>query len=65
MKQLVVGIKCKAKDLIDNLNTEQNVEYFKTNKKCNKCNHDLYKSDLKGYDYVCFNCQENFYKFEI
>ena len=38
---------------------------YGTNKKCPKCNHKLLISDLKEYQYLCLNCDENFYDFEI
>ena len=34
-------------------------------KLCNKCNSVVSKSDVKGYDYVCFNCDENLYAVEV
>lgn len=37
----------------------------RTNKKCPKCGEQLNKSDVKGYDYVCLECDENFYKGEV
>ena len=38
---------------------------FGTNKKCCKCSSPLLISDLKEYEYLCLNCEENFYNFEI
>ncbi|WP_204174241.1 DNA cytosine methyltransferase [Staphylococcus sp. GDY8P19P] len=34
------------------------------NKICRKCNNNLKPSDIESYDYVCFECDENFYEFE-
>ena len=31
---------------------------------CRKCGSPLFKSLLPGYDYQCFTCDEDFYKFE-
>ena len=40
-------------------------EQFATDKKCCKCSSPLLKSDLKEYKYLCIECDENFYNFEI
>ena len=39
----------------------------KTNKKCPKCSSKLYEETVEeiDYPYVCLNCDENFYNFEI
>ena len=37
----------------------------KTNKKCLHCQSTLFKSDLPQYDYVCVECDENFYECEV
>src|SRR5699024_7342365 len=34
------------------------------NKICRRCNSKLKPSDLEDYEYVCFECDENFYEFE-
>lgn len=39
-------------------------EKFGTDKKCFRCGSQLLVSDLPDYDYLCFECDENFYKFE-
>ena len=31
---------------------------------CSRCGSPLFKSLLAGYDYQCFTCDEDFYKFE-
>ena len=31
---------------------------------CRRCNGKLEPSDLEDYEYVCFECDENFYEFE-
>lgn len=36
-----------------------------TEKVCPFCNHKLYLSDLPQYDYVCVECDENFYESEV
>ena len=38
---------------------------FGTNKKCFRCENQLLVSDLKEYKYLCLNCDENFYEFEV
>lgn len=43
----------KAKALIDMLITE---------KRCPHCGRPLLLSDLEQYDYVCSECDENFYE---
>lgn len=32
---------------------------------CPHCNDYLFLSDLPDYDYVCVNCDENFYECEV
>ena len=41
------------------------VKALKTNKKCPHCDAPLYLSDLPQYDYVCIECEENFYECEV
>lgn len=36
-----------------------------TGKLCPKCKRDLFPSDVKEYEYVCYNCDENFYNVEV
>lgn len=36
-----------------------------TGKRCKRCGHKLYLSDVPSYDYVCVECDENFYGFEV
>ncbi len=38
---------------------------FGTDKKCFKCGSQLLKSDLPDYSYLCFECDENMYEFEV
>lgn len=38
---------------------------IKTEKHCPHCNGTLLLSDLKQYDYLCPECDENFYECEI
>lgn len=51
----------------DNLNkiVHSIVEAIKTEKRCPKCGEPLYYSDLPEYDYVCVECDENFYGCEV
>lgn len=44
-------------DLSSNLNI--------TDKKCPKCYGPLHESDVEGYDYVCLECDENFFEVEV
>lgn len=37
----------------------------RTNAKCPKCGKILLMSDLPQYDYVCYECDENFYECEM
>lgn len=46
----------KAKEIIDQL---------VTTKRCLHCGGRLLLSDLKQYDYVCPECDENFYEYEV
>lgn len=38
--------------------------YGLTSKKCKRCGHDIYISDLCSYPYVCLECDENLYRIE-
>ena len=39
---------------------------FKTDKgTCPKCNGQLVKSKVKGYNYFCAKCDEDFFNFEV
>ena len=35
-----------------------------TNRFCLRCGHRIYHSDVRGYPYVCPNCDENMFTFE-
>ena len=35
-----------------------------TNKFCKRCNQRIFHSDVKGYPYVCYNCDQNMFSFE-
>ena len=35
-----------------------------TNRFCFRCGHRVFHSDVKGYPYVCQNCDENMFSFE-
>lgn len=41
------------------------VKELKTDKKCPNCHAKLYCSDLPQYEYVCADCEVNFYEFEV
>lgn len=41
------------------------IKECETNKTCPFCEDKLYLSDLPQYDYVCANCDENFYECEV
>ena len=38
---------------------------IETDKECPRCGSKLYCSDLPEYDYVCVECEENFYECEV
>lgn len=44
---------------------KENLKRFQTDKKCPKCGKTLYLSDLPEYDYLCTDCQENYFEGEI
>lgn len=41
------------------------VKELRTDKKCPHCDALLYLSDLPEYEYVCVECEENFYECEV
>ena len=41
------------------------VKELTTDKKCPRCDAKLYCSDLSDYDYICVECEENFYECEV
>ena len=41
------------------------VKELLTDKRCPHCDAPLYLSDLPQYDYVCIECEENFYECEV
>lgn len=41
------------------------VKELRTEKRCPRCGETLYCSDLPEYEYVCVECDENFYEFEV
>lgn len=36
-----------------------------TDKECPKCGRNLFLSDVEEYEYVCTECDENFYESEV
>lgn len=63
-------------DVISQLNPETNAKqieliekilepFVAVGKKCPKCGEQMFISDLPQYDYVCYNCDENFYECEL
>lgn len=51
----------EAEELADAIGPVKTVlEKCKTDKKCPKCGKELYLSDLPQYDFLCFQCDENF-----
>ena len=38
---------------------------MKTRRFCPKCGRMLLKSRIKGYEFQCMNCDEDFYRFEV
>jgi predicted nucleic acid-binding Zn-ribbon protein len=47
------------------MNVEDVFKKITTSKRCPKCGKILYLSDLPQYDYVCTECDENFYECEV
>lgn len=43
---------------------ERMLEPYRTKAYCPRCGKILYLSDLPQYDYLCTECEENFYYFE-
>ena len=41
------------------------IDKCRTDKECPHCGCYLFKSDLPQYDYVCAECDENFYECEV
>ena len=41
------------------------IEDTKKKNICPKCGKYLYNSDIKSYEYICYNCEENFYGIEV
>jgi acetyl-CoA carboxylase beta subunit len=50
---------------MNKINTLTNHPYKETDKVCPKCNNILYDTDVEGYEYVCLECDENFYECEV
>ena len=36
-----------------------------TDKRCPRCGRALCPPDVRGYQYTCYNCNENFYECEV
>ena len=45
--------------------TKKTLIPIKTKKICPRCAKRLFTSDIPEYSYLCTNCDENFYKFEV
>lgn len=43
---------------------EKIINTARTEELCPHCRSELFLSDLPQYDYVCIECEENFYSFE-
>ena len=39
--------------------------YESTDMVCRRCGHPVYESDIPGYSYQCFHCDEDLYSFEV
>lgn len=37
----------------------------KENLVCNKCNCEVFESEIEGYSYQCLECDEDLYAFEV
>lgn len=62
---LRIGVKPKTdiEEVVTAL--EKVIARCETGIKCPFCGELLFKSDLPQYNYVCFNCDENFYSCEV
>lgn len=38
---------------------------MKTRRFCPKCGRPVLKSNIKGYAFQCYRCDEDFYRFEV
>ena len=66
---IIVSFQCGVKPCVD---VEEVISMLDdvimactTDAICPKCGDRLFLSDCPQYDYVCFNCDENFYKCEV
>ena len=57
--------ECSDEDDTFNILVHDIVKAIKTDKRCPRCNAQLYLSDLPDYEYVCVECEENFYDMEV
>ena len=39
--------------------------YENTDMICRRCGSPVYESDISGYSYQCFQCDEDLYSFEV
>jgi acetyl-CoA carboxylase beta subunit len=39
--------------------------YIEQKELCPRCGNNLYDTDIREYDFVCLECDENFYKCEV
>lgn len=69
-------MKRKYKQLINKYYEEENkkskerikeklYKRYGTNKYCYSCHQEVLISDLKQYKYLCLNCDENLFSFEV
>lgn len=57
--EVLDDLDCVVESFIQVQNT------LRTDRKCPKCGHHLFLSDVPGYEYVCPDCDENFFECEV
>ena len=68
IKRIILNkmLKKYYNNMYNNLKIKEKIyKKFGTDKKCPHCGKQLIESDLKDYEYLCINCDENFYKIEV
>lgn len=49
---------------IPTINPLTNKPYVRVDKKCKRCDNWVFKTDVKGYPFVCLYCDENMFNVE-
>lgn len=64
-KDTIIEVEDRLEMLRDNEVIDLCSDLAITSKKCPKCYGPLHESDVEGYDYVCLECDENFFECEL